>query len=110
MGNKLVSTCIPTIENRVDSYNYESEPENNKSLITIENSLAYLDESQIYFSEHTCCICMDSLSCVTLDCGHNEFCWECIRELNLKGDNRCPICRDSYQHIHVPYKLSFKIR
>ena len=48
MGNKIVSTCIPTIENRIDSYNLEQESKNNKSLITIENSLAYLDESQIY--------------------------------------------------------------
>lgn len=109
MGNKIISGCIPNVENRVEAYNFEIEPENKKSLISIENSLAFLDEKQIYFSMNTCCICMDSLSCVTLDCGHNEFCWNCIRELNLKGDNRCPICRDNYNYIHVPYRLSFKI-
>ena len=109
MGNKIIPSCIPTFENRVNSYNLETEPEKNNSLITIENSLAFLDENQILFSMNTCCICMDSLSCVTLDCGHNEFCWNCIRELSLKVDNKCPICRQQFQYIQVPYNLSFKV-
>ena len=107
MGNKIVVPCIPKIDNRIESYSIEEK--DNKKPITIEGNLSYLDEHQILFNMNTCCICMDSLSCVTLDCGHNDFCWNCIRELSLKGDNKCPICRQEFQYIQVPYNLSFKV-
>lgn len=105
MGNKLNYPCIPRIENRVSDY-FE-EPINIP--VSIEGQLTHLDADKILCNSDECCICMDNLSCITLDCGHNNFCWECIRELAISGDKKCPICRDNYSAIEINYKLSFKV-
>ena len=117
MGNKLIVPCIPRIDNRIEAYNLDHPDISNVSNITdkkneivsIEGQLTYLEADKIVCNMEPCCICMDNLSCVTLDCGHNNFCWECIRELSMNGYRECPLCRGEISKIKVCYNLEFKV-
>ena len=116
MGNKIILPCIPRVDNRIEAYNLDhpdisnnSSNSNNIQAVSIEGQLAYLDADKIVCSMEPCCICMDNLSCVTLNCGHNTFCWECIRELNLSGYKECPLCRTELKKIDVCYNLEFNV-
>jgi hypothetical protein len=112
MGNKLISPCVPRVDNRIAAYNFDHPdiiPSKNKDLVTIEGQLTYLEADKIVCDNEPCCICMDNLSCVSLDCGHTNFCWECIRELSLNGYRECPLCRTEISKINVCYNLEFKV-
>ena len=122
MGNRIALSCIPRNDNRIAAYNfdhpdissnsYNSSNSSNSSNIlpvSIEGQLAYLDADKIVCSVEPCCICMDNLSCVTLNCGHNTFCWKCIRELTLSGYRECPLCRTELKKIDVCYNLEFNV-
>ena len=111
MGNKLVLSCLPRIDNRIEAYNFDHPDisnNSNKELVSIEGQLSYLDANKIICSMEPCCICMDNLSCVKLDCGHTNFCWECLREMVMNGYRECPICRAEFKSIQIGYNLEFK--
>ena len=119
MGNKIALSCIPRSDNRIAAYNFDhpdianysnnSTNPNNIQPVLIEGQLTYLDADKIVCSDEPCCICMDNLSCVRLNCGHNTFCWECIRELTLSGYKECPLCRTAVKKIDVCYNLEFNV-
>ena len=116
MGNKIILPCIPRVDNRIEAYNLDhpaivnnTNNSNKIQPVSIEGQLAYLDADKIVCSDEPCCICMDNLSCVRLNCGHNTFCWECIRELNLSGYKECPLCRTELKKIDVCYNLEFNV-
>jgi len=110
MGNRIALSCIPRSDNRIAAYNFD-HPDNSSNIqpVSIEGQLAYLDADKIVCSDEPCCICMDNLSCVSLDCGHKNFCWECIRELSMNGYRECPLCRAEISKIQVCYNLEFKV-
>jgi len=111
MGNKIILPCIPKVENRIEAYNLEHPDisNNKKELVSIEGQLSYLDANKIICNMEPCCICMDNLSCVKLDCGHDNFCWECMREIAMNGYKECPICRSDFKLIQIAYNLEFKV-
>ena len=46
-----------------------------------------------------CCVCYTEIAVhvgerwEVLPCGHNEFCWTCVKDLKAKHFDKCPMCR-----------------
>eukprot|EP01130_Rhizamoeba_saxonica_P017446 TRINITY_DN8461_c0_g1_i1.p1 TRINITY_DN8461_c0_g1~~TRINITY_DN8461_c0_g1_i1.p1 ORF type:complete len:203 (-),score=44.73 TRINITY_DN8461_c0_g1_i1:55-663(-) len=71
----------------------ESIPRDEESLELLRQSLQIdsisIDELEV--DENECCICMDRMSEIVLNCNH-AFCEECLLEWNKRSET-CPYCR-----------------
>jgi len=75
----------------------------------------YLDYENLIYDKNTLCtICLDSECCVILNCGHSNFCYQCIRKLYYYNESHgiphhCPMCREKVRTIKVKYNMIYYI-
>ena len=60
-----------------------------------------------------CCICLENNPEVYLNCGHHEFCYNCISQLvefnySMNTVPKCPVCREIISSVYLGYTLEFK--
>lgn len=105
MGNSIFK------RNRIHNNDFYNIETNNN---TIENEVAYIDESKINYNYSPCSICLDPISGIMLNCGHDNFCYACIETLILHNKENnirslCPLCREPITHVNINYNLTFNV-
>jgi hypothetical protein len=116
MGNLL---CKNQIHHDTDEF-YALEQRNQQHSVQQnvqqeEPGYDYLNSHHIIYDKNTLCtICLDSECCVLLNCGHSNFCYQCIRELYYYNESRgishhCPMCREKVRTIKVKYNMIYYI-
>lgn len=105
MGNSIFKR-----NNRIRNDNFYNIEQNNR----IEDEIAYIDDSKINYKYSQCSICLDPISGIMLNCGHDNFCYSCIETLikynaanNIK--TVCPLCREPVTHVNIKYNLTFNV-